>query len=74
MHPEEKTEQKEWYAIAMWCTEDIHEARERKGLPKLSEAEAEAWLSVREDKIKDGMIEQVWEVIEAFLAEENNNA
>ena len=59
-----------WYAIAMWCTEDIHEARERKGLPKLSETEAEAWLSIREDKIKDSMIEQGWEVISAFLAEE----
>ena len=56
-----------WYALSMWSTEDVHEAREKRDLPKLSEAEAEEWLSTNEDKIKDYMVEHGWEMIDALL-------
>ena len=56
-----------WYALAMWSTEDVHEAREKRDLPKLSEADAEEWLNTNEDKIKDYMVEHGWEMIDALL-------
>ena len=62
-----------WYALAMWSTEDIHEAREKRDLPKLSEDEVENWLSSHEDKIKDWMVEQGWEMIDTLLSHTGTN-
>ena len=54
---------KEYYAVARWTVEDIHNYRKDNELKKWTNDAVEEWLLSTESRIQDRMIERGWEAI-----------
>jgi len=55
------------YAEASWEVEDIHDLRKDLEIPKWEDHEAEAFLEVHEDSIRELMTQSAWEWIMDLL-------
>ena len=56
LFPHDIAAERGYYGATGWTVADVHNMREQRGLPKVSDEDAEEWLESREDDLRDSMI------------------